>query len=389
MVVSPWSDLSARAVSAGLLAGFVGVASSFAVVLQGLIAVGASPEQAVAGLMALCVVKGLGGIVLSLRARVPVALAWSTPGGALLAASPAPEGGFAAAVGAFLVCGALLTLAGLWRPLGRWVAAIPASLAGAMLAGVLLPLCLAPVRAVAALPLLALPVVLAWVAVAAWKRLWAVPAAVVLAVALVALTRTAEQGEPAAALVLPLPVWPDFSAAAVLGIGVPLFLVTMAAQNIPGMAVLAANGYRPEAGRLFAWTGALSLMAAPFGGHALNLAAITAALCAGPEAQPDPARRYWAAAVAGAFYVVFGLLAGAALALVSLAPPLLLQAIAGLALLGTLAGALRQALDSEAEREAATVTFLLSASGVGFLGIGGPFWGLLAGGALLALRCGR
>jgi benzoate membrane transport protein len=292
-------------------------------------------------------------------------------------------------VGAFLVCGALLTLAGLWRPLGRWVAAIPASLAGAMLAGVLLPLCLAPVRAVAALPLLALPVVLAWVAVAAWKRLWAVPAAVVLAVALVALTRTAEQGEPAAALVLPLPVWPDFSAAAVLGIGVPLFLVTMAAQNIPGMAVLAANGYRPEAGRLFAWTGALSLMAAPFGGHALNLAAITAALCAGPEAQPDPARRYWAAAVAGAFYVVFGLLAGAALALVSLAPPLLLQAIAGLALLGTLAGALRQALDSEAEREAATVTFLLSASGVGFLGIGGPFWGLLAGGALLALRRGR
>ena len=179
---------------------------------------------------------------------------------------------------------------------------------------------------------------------------------------------------------------PAFTLAAAIGIALPLFLVTMASQNIPGMAVLNANGYRPPPGPLFAATGAFSLLGAPFGGHAVNLAAITAALCAGPEAEPDPARRWWAAVVAGAVYVGFGLLAGTAAAFVGAAPPVLIQAVAGLALLGAFGSALQAAVAAPAQREAAVITFLVTASGLTLLGISGAFWGLLAGGAMLALH---
>jgi benzoate membrane transport protein len=228
----------APAVAAGLLAAFVGFASSFAVVLQGLAAVGAGPAEAASGLMALCVAMGLCGVALSLRTRMPVSIAWSTPGAALLAGSGPVEGGFAAAVGAFLAAGALVVLAGLWRPLGRAVAAIPPALANAMLAGVLLGLCLAPVRAVAEVPLLALPVVAAWAVVARFHRLFAVPAAVGLAFALIAATAAPpEAGVPALA-VAPVFVAPAFEPAALLGLALPLFLVTMASQNIPGMDAL-------------------------------------------------------------------------------------------------------------------------------------------------------
>ncbi len=371
-----------QAVSAGLLAGFVGFASSFAVVLQGLVAVGASPAQAASGLMALSVAMGLAGIVLSLRLRLPISVAWSTPGAALLAATAMPAGGFAEAVGAFLVCGALLTVAGLWRPLGRAVAAIPAPLANAMLAGILFTLCLAPVRAVAEQPVAGLGIVLAWAVVARINRLLAVPAAVLVAVAVIASTAPL----PAAGWI-PQPeyVWPDFSVAALTGIALPLFIVTMASQNIPGLAVLSANGYRPDAGPLFTTTGLFSVAGAPFGGHAVNLAAITAALCAGEGAGPDPARRWIAAVVAGATYVVFGLLAGAVTAFVASAPPVLIQAVAGLALLGPFGGAMLGAVHAPHGREAALVCFVVTASGIAFLGIGGAFWGLLAGGAMMLL----
>lgn len=377
---------SGQALAAGLLAGFVGFASSFAVILQGLHAVGASPAQATSGLMALSIAMGLGGVLLSLWSRLPISLAWSTPGGALLAASQAPDGGFPAAVGAFVVCGGLIILAGLLRPMGRWVAAIPPALAHAMLAGVLLPLCLAPVRAVAEMPALALPVILVWAVMTRLRRLLAVPAAVLAAALLIALTRDAALPLPDMLLPLPLPLMPEFSLAAVIGIALPLFVVTMLSQNVPGMAVLAANGYRPAPGPLFFGTGALTVLAAPFGGHAVNLAAITAALCANQDAHPDPTRRFWAAAVAGVVYVICGLLAGVVTAFVSVAPPVLIQSVAGLALLGTLSGALHGAMQSPADRDAAAVTFLFAASGLGFLGIGGAFWGLLAGGALLAAQ---
>jgi benzoate membrane transport protein len=375
--------LSAQAAFAGVLAAFVGFASSFAVVLQGLAAAGATRAQAASGLMALCVAMGLCAIVVSLRRRQPVSIAWSTPGAALLASSGAPAGGFGAAIGAFLVCGALVVLAGLWRPLGRAVAAIPPALANAMLAGVLLGLCLAPVHAVASIPMLGLPVVLVWAFMFHFKRLYAVPAAVAVAFGLIAL-----QGVPAASADWwPTPVFvpPVWNWSAVIGLGVPLFLVTMASQNIPGLAVLNLNGYQPAPGPLFRITGVFSLLAAPFGGHAVNLAAITAALCAGPEAHPDPTRRYWAAAIAGAAYVGFGLLAGAATGFIAASPPVLIEAVAGLALLGAFGSALLGAVKETEGREAALATFLVTASGQSFLGISGAFWGLLAGGALLAL----
>ncbi|NOG70994.1 benzoate/H(+) symporter BenE family transporter [Roseicella sp. DB1501] len=379
-------SLSAPALAAGLLAGFVGFASSFAVVLQGLSAMGASPAQAASGLMALSIAMGLCGIVLSLWRRMPISVAWSTPGGALLAASALPAGGFAEAVGAFLIAGALILLAGLWRPLGRAVAAIPPPLANAMLAGVLLGLCLAPVRALAEAPLPGLAILLGWALVARVNRLLAVPAAVLIAVVAIAMTVTLPSGLLAAAGPAPVLVMPRFSLAALIGIALPLFLVTMASQNIPGMAVLTVNGYRPAPGPLFAATGLFTLAAAPFGGHAVNLAAITAALCASPEADPDPRRRWQAAVVAGLVYVAFGLLAGMATRFVGAAPPILIQAVAGLALLGAFAGALQTALAVPETREAAVITFLVTASGLTILGISGAFWGLLGGGAMLLLH---
>jgi benzoate membrane transport protein len=383
------ASLSAPALAAGLLAGFVGFASSFAVVLQGLTTMGASPAQAASGLMALSIAMGLCGIALSLWRRMPISIAWSTPGAALLAASAMPEGGFPVAVGAFLVSGGLIVLAGLWKPLGRGVAAIPAPLASAMLAGVLLGLCLAPVKAVAQAPAAGLAIVLAWALVARFNRLMAVPAAVLVTVLTIALTVELPPGLLAAAGPVPVLVVPEFSLAAIIGIALPLFLVTMASQNIPGMVVLTVNGYRPAPGPMFTVTGLFTLAAAPLGGHAVNLAAITAALCAHPDAEPDPARRWQAAVVAGAVYVLFGLLAGTATAFVGVAPPILIQAVAGLALLGAFAGALQAALAVPALREAAVITFLVTASGLTVLGISGAFWGLLAGGAMLALHRGR
>lgn len=376
---------SLPAVAAGLLACFVGFASSFAVVLRGLTAAGATPAQAASGLMAVSIAMGIGSLWLSWRNRMPVSAAWSTPGAALLATTGAPEGGFPAAVGAFLATGALIVAAGQFRPLGRAVAAIPAPLANAMLAGVLLNLCLAPVRAVAFSPAIGLAIVATWAIVSRFSRLLAVPAAVVATAVLVA--ATTEGSLPAAAALLPDPqfVLPAFTPSALLGIALPLFLVTMASQNIPGIAVLNANGYRPAPGPLFTRTGLLTMLAAPFGGHAVNLAAITAAICARPEAEPDPARRWWAAAVAGLGYIVFGLLAGGATALMGAAPPVLIEAAAGLALLGAFSAAIMAAVADAARREAAVVTFLVSASGLTFAGIGGAFWGLLAGGAMLGL----
>lgn len=376
---------SASALSAGLLAGFVGFASTFAVIIRGLSAVGASPEQAASGLLAVSVAMGLCGIVVSLRTRLPISVAWSTPGAALLASSAAVPGGFAAAVGAFLMTGALIVAAGMFKPLGRWVAAIPAPLASAMLAGVLLNLCLAPARAVAASPAMGLAIVLAWIVVGRFNRLLAMPAAVLVTGVCIAASVALPSGLGAALVPHPVLVMPVFSMQAMVGIALPLFIVTMASQNIPGIAVLAVNGYHPSPSPLFRWTGLFTVLSAPFGGHAVNLAAITAAISAGPDAHPDPARRYWAAAVAGAVYTVFGLTAGAAAAFMGAAPPILIEAVAGLALLGAFGGALNGALAKPQDREAALVTFLVSGSGLTFFGVGGAFWGLLAGGVMMGV----
>ncbi|MBM3526027.1 MAG: benzoate transporter, partial [Alphaproteobacteria bacterium] len=218
-----------------------------------------------------------------------------------------------------------------------------------------------------------------------FKRLYAVPAAVLVMIASVVLTTSLPAGALNSGWPRPVLVVPQLSVAALIGIALPLFIVTMASQNIPGMAVLHANGYRPEPGPLFWKTGVFTLLAAPFGGHAVNLAALSAALCAGPDAHPDPARRYWAAIVAGIFYCVFGLMAGAASAFVGAASPILIEAVAGLALIGAFANALTNALAEARDREAAAVTFLVTASGLTLFGVSGAFWGLVAGGAMLAL----
>ena len=374
------SFLPPQTVFAGLLAAFVGFASTFTVVLHGLTAAGASPTEAASGLMALCVAQGSCALWLSVSTRMPISMAWSTPGAALLAASGAVEGGFPAAVGAFLLAAVLVVVAGSWRPLGRAVAMIPATLANAMLAGVLLNLCLAPVRGVAQLPGPALAIVAAWVVAGRVHRLLGVPAALVVTILLIML----RPGPAPAASALPFPVlvWPTFTFAALIGVAVPLFIVTMASQNIPGIAVLSVNGFRPEPGPLFRVTGIFSVLAAPLGGHAVNLAAITAAICAGPDAHPDPAQRWKAVAVSGASYVLLGPLAAAVTGFAG-AAPLLVETVAGLALLGALGGALHGAVAVSEEREAALVTFLVTASGLGFGGVSGAFWGLLAGGALL------
>lgn len=375
-------DFSSTALAAGMLASFVGFASTFAVIIRGLTAMGASPEQAASGLLAVSVTMGLGGIVLSLLTRQPISIAWSTPGAALMASSAQVEGGFAGAVGAFLIAGALIVLAGQIRPLGRAVAAIPAPIANAMLAGVLLPLCLAPARAVAATPAMGLAIVLAWAVVAKFNRLYAMPAAVLVAALLIG--ATADLGGIALADLRPtaLIIAPAFSLSGMIGLAIPLFIVTMASQNIPGLAILNLNSYRPDAGRLFTATGALSVLAAPFGALSVNLAAITAALCAGPDAHPDRTRRYWAAVVSGTGYVLYGLLAGAATAFIAASPPLLIEAVAGLALLGAFGGAIAGAVADPKAREAALVTFLVAASGLSWFGVSGAFWGLVAGGAM-------
>ncbi|BDW89473.1 benzoate/H(+) symporter BenE family transporter [Thalassospira tepidiphila] len=382
-------DISPQSIFMGLLAGFVGSASSFAVVLQGLTGVGASPEQAASGLMALSISMGLCAIVLSLKTRLPISIAWSTPGAALLATSGAIEGGFAVGVGAFIVCAILIIISGVWKPLGRAVAGIPAPLANAMLAGVLLGLCLAPVKAVAFDPLLGLPIVIAWIVMGRFNRLLAIPAALLAFVAVMVFGIEFPENALAdlgGAIAPPVEfVMPEFTLAGLVGIALPLFIVTMASQNIPGTAVLRANDYDTPPGPLFTVTGIFSLLSAPFGGHAVNLAAITAALCAGKDAHPDPAKRYWAAVSGGVFYIVFGLLAGLVTAFISLAPGILIEAVAGLALIGAFAGSAVAAFKDEDGREAAAVTFIVTAAGLTFHGISGAFWGLLAGGLIYFL----
>jgi benzoate membrane transport protein len=381
----------AQPIVAGVIAAFVGFAGVFTIVLQGFIAVGATQTQAASGLLAICIGQGLLSILLSLRYRIPISIAWSTPGSVLFAATGIIVGGFPAAIGAFIMAGLLIVAAGMIRPFGRLVSSIPPVLASAMLAGILLSLCLAPAKAVGMEPGLALPVVLAWAFVGRIRRIWAVPAAVATAVALI--VWTLPPGGWSLGPVMPQIafVWPVFTLPALISLAIPLFVVTMASQNLPGIAVMKLNGYEPPIAPIFIGTGIGSILVAPFCGHTINLAAITAALCAGPDAHPDPRRRWIASVTAGASYLVLGLGATLAAALIAIAPPVLIQAATGLALFGAFGGALAGAVAAPAERDAAMVTFVTTASGLSFLGIGAAFWGLIAGGAFMILnkRWGR
>ncbi|MGY2704476.1 benzoate/H(+) symporter BenE family transporter [Nocardioides sp. HB32] len=365
-------------VVAGIVTAVVGFSSAFVVVLAGLVAVGASSAEAASGLLALCVTQALGMVWLSVRTREPIALAWSTPGAALLISTGAVEGGWPAAVGAFMVTAVLIVLTGLVPWLGDLIARIPVSLARAMLAGVLLPICLEPVTGLADSPSVVGPVVLAWLVMHRVSRRWAVPVALVVAlvVVLVEAGSDVHGGDLLPALAWTTPHW---TVAAVVSIAVPLYVVTMASQNVPGVAVMSSFGWTVPWRESMAVTGVGTLVGAPFGGHAVNLAAITAAMTAGPMAGPDRSRRWIASTSAAATYVVLALAAAALAALVAAAPGDVIPAAAGLALIGTFGTALAGALADEDGREAAAVCFLVAASGISVLGIGAAFWALLAG----------
>ncbi|WP_226343911.1 benzoate/H(+) symporter BenE family transporter [Agilicoccus flavus] len=370
------TDGRTQAVVAGLVTAVVGWTSSFAVVLGGLRAVGATSAQAASGLMVLSLTMGVGCIVMARTTRRPITVAWSTPGAALLLGTGAVAGGWPGAVGAFLVCGLLIALTAVWPTLGALIARIPGPLAQAMLAGVLVPICLAPVRAAVDSPALVLPVVGVWLLALRFAPRWAVPAAFVLALGLVVAV-----GGRVGPNAWPRPEWttPTLGLQAIVGVALPLYLVTMASQNVPGVAVLRSFGYEVPWRRAMAVTGAGTILGAPFGGHAINLAAISAALAASDEAGADRERRWVAADVAGWAYVALGLAASAVVGLVAGAPPGLVETAAGLALLPTLAASLAGALTDANHRVPAVVTFLVGASGASVLGIGPAFWSLLAG----------
>jgi benzoate membrane transport protein len=372
-------DFSIQALWQGLLVALVGYASSVAVVIQGLAAVGASVTQIASGLVVLGIAKGIVAIAASWWTRMPISIAWTTPGLALLATIGTVSGGFPAAVGAFIAVGLLIMLTGLWTPLGRLVAAIPKPIASAMLAGILLKLCLAPFMAIGKAPWLAAAVLATWLLVHRVARGYAVPAAVIVALAGMAFDRPFA-GIAFADLVPRLEfVMPVFTFEAMLNIALPLFIVTMAGQNLPGLTVLAAFDYRPRVAPLFLSTGAASALGAPLGMPTINLAAITAALCAGPDAHADPSRRYVAGIFGGVGYVALAALAGVAAVLVARSPPVLIEAVAGLALIGAFGGAMLQAVQEEDGRLPGLITFLTTASGFALFGVGSAFWGLVLG----------
>jgi benzoate membrane transport protein len=363
-------------VLAGVVMTVVGFASSFAVVLAGLRAVGASEAQAASGLLALCVVMGLLSIALSLRFRMPLGIAWSTPGAALLVSVGSDHADYRTALGAFVVTGVLIVLAGLSDWFGRLLHSIPVPIASAMLAGVLLPLCLAPVQAVARYPGPAIPIVVTWAILYRFARRWAVPGALVVSIASILITQPRSGSHLGPTVTFETPA---FSLGALVGIAIPLFIVTMASQNVAGMSMLASYGFQPRLRPMLLTTGIGTMIVAPFGGHAVNMAAITAALAASPDAHPDPKRRWIAAVTSGVLYLGVALGAGLAVSLIASSPPLLIETVAGLALLGTLGAAIQAAVEDAAQRSAAVVTFVVSASAIAPFGIGAAFWGLLAG----------
>jgi benzoate membrane transport protein len=374
---------SAHSILAGIVAALVGWTAASAVVLTGLHRVGATPVEAASGLLAVTATMGIGTIFLSFRHRMPIMLAWSTPGAALLASTGIVHGGWSAAVGGFLMCGVLILLTGLWPRLGALIGSIPTPIAQAMLAGIVIELCLTPVHGFVAHPAEVGPIVLVWLAMRRLAPKWAAPAAFGAALIVIAII-AADKGGVHGSL-LPRLSWtsPQFTSAGVLSIALPLYVVTMAGQNVPGTAVLASYGYTVPWRESMGVTGVGTLMGASLGGHAINLAAISASLVAAPDADPDPRTRWTAAVATGVTSLILALLAGALATLITVASPDVIGSVAGLALLATLASSLGGALSVDGEREAAAITFVIAASGTTFLTVGSAFWALLAG---LAVR---
>jgi len=371
-------------ISAGFIAVLVGYTSSVAIVFQAAYAAGATPEQLNSWMWALGIGMAASCIGLSLRYRSPVLTAWSTPGAALLATSL--QGlSMNQAVGVFLFSSLLIVLSGITGWFQKLMQHMPRHLAGAMLAGILLRFGMDLFAAMQTQLALVLLMFVAFLAGRLWLPRYTVPLALAVGIAGAAAMNLLHLEKLTWSPALPVFTMPEFSWSALIGVGIPLFIVTMTSQNIPGLAVLRANGYQTPASPLINWTGALGVVLAPFGGFAFNLAAITAAICMSRDADPDPAQRYKASIWAGLFYLLTGIFGATVVALFAAFPTELIAAIAGLALIGTIANSLHAALDDERGRESALVTFLCTASGLSISGIGSAFWGLLFGLAVHAL----
>ncbi|MDR7095334.1 benzoate/H(+) symporter BenE family transporter [Hydrogenophaga laconesensis] len=385
--MSFFRDVNLSAATAGFVAVLVGFTSSVAIVFQAAQAFGATPAQITSWMWALGLGMGLCSAVPSLVLRQPVMVAWSTPGAAVLATAGL-AGGFtmADAVGAFLISAALIVLVGATGWFERVMNRIPMAIASALLAGVLARFGLqAFAAAQTALPLVVL-MLLAYLLARRLLPRYAVPLTLAVAVVYVVARGQFNSGAVTFELAMPVFTMPAFSLAAFTSLALPLFVVTMASQNLPGVAAIRAAGYGMPISKIITLTGAATLVLAPFGAFALNLSAITAAICMGPEAHAERDKRYTAAVVCGALYVLIGLFGAAITGLLIAFPRELVMAIAGIALLGSIGGGLHAALKDDTHREAALITFLVTLSGVVIGGIGSAFWGVVAGAVALLVQ---
>ncbi|WP_437651402.1 benzoate/H(+) symporter BenE family transporter [Sorangium sp. So ce362] len=382
-------DFSVSAVNAGLVTVLVGFTSSAAIIFQAAAALGATEREIGSWMWALGLGMGLTCIGLSLRYRMPIATAWSTSGAAMLITGTAGVS-MREAVGAFVVSGGLITLCGFTGWFERALNRIPMSIASGMLSGVLLRFGLDAFAAMKIQFAMTMAMLCTYLLGRRLLPRYAVISALLVGVAIAGAQGLLHTGGIRLELAEPVLVVPRFSLHAVIGVALPLFVVTMASQNVPGVAALRTSGYKVSSSPLVGWTGATTLLLAPFGAFALNLSTITAAICVGREAHEDPARRYVAAVAAGVFYIMTGLFGATIGAVFAALPRELVLAIAGFALLGTIGNGLVSALGHEREREPALITFLVTASGVSSFGIGSAFWGLVAGVlALVVLKAGR
>jgi benzoate membrane transport protein len=372
------TDFSISAVVAGFVAVLVGFASSVAIVFQAAAAAGANQAEIASWVAILGLTMGVTCIGFSWYYRAPVLTAWSTPGAALLATSL--QGiSLAEAVGVFIFSAALTTALGLSGWFDKLAAKIPLPIASAMLAGILLQFGLKVFSNIAVAPLLVLGMIVVFLLVRRWWPRYAIPLVLMSGVAMALWSGQLDLSAVQWQWLQLVWVAPEWSWQALLGVGVPLFIVTMTSQNVPGLAVLRTAGYQVPVSPLLSWSGALTMLTAPFGNFSLNLAAITAAICSGPEAAADPAKRYTAAMAAGGFYLMTGIAGASVVAMFAALPPALVATVAGLALISTIATNLATATADLRHRDAAVMTLLVTASGVSFFGIAAAFWGLLAG----------
>lgn len=369
---------------AGFVAVLVGYASSAAIIWQAAAAAGADASQIAGWMTALGLGMGVSTLALTLWRKAPILTAWSTPGAALLVTGLQGVT-LSQAVGVFIFANALIVLCGITGIFARLMKIIPHSLAAAMLAGILLRFGMQAFASLQGNLLLCGSMFAVWLLCKVWLPRFAVVAALLAGGAVAGFSGEVTTSQIAFSFVAPSWIAPEFTPALLLSVGVPFFLVTMASQNAPGFATLQASGYRVPVSPLIVATGGLALLLSPFGVYSICIAAITAAICQSPEAHPDPQKRWLAAAAAGVFYLLAGIFGGSITSLMSALPMAWIQMLAGLALLGTISGSLFQALNQESERDAAVVTFLVTASGVTLSGVGSAFWGLVLGGVSYVL----